>query len=65
MPTRIEVVGDVRTTDGQSLRGLEIDTIHPPDAGSNLVFAELYDADESVISTSAPGSTANMGGEPP
>jgi hypothetical protein len=32
MPTRIQVVGDVRTVDGESLRGLEVDSIYPPDA---------------------------------
>jgi hypothetical protein len=58
MPTKIQVVGEVRTVDGESLRGLEIDSIYPPDTGSNLLRAAVYDPADGTIDTSGPASNA-------
>ncbi|HEX9731252.1 MAG TPA: hypothetical protein VGG06_04605 [Thermoanaerobaculia bacterium] len=58
MPTRIQVVGDVRTVDGESLRGLEVDSIYPPDAGSNLLRATVYDPADGTIDTSGAAGNA-------
>jgi hypothetical protein len=58
VPTEIEIVGDLKTVDGKSLNGLEIVSIAPFDAGSNLTFAEVYAADGGEIETSGPGDDA-------
>lgn len=55
MPTDIRIVGDLRTADGRSLQGLEIVSIAPFDAGSNLTFAEVFDPGDGSIETSGPG----------
>ena len=57
MPSRIRVVGDVRTRAGQSLKGLVVDSIFPPNAGSNLLRARVYDPKSGAISTSGPANT--------
>lgn len=55
MPSRIEVVGDVKTKDGLSLAGLVVDSVFPPNAGSNLLLAKIFEPD--ALSTSGPGQT--------
>lgn len=58
VPTGVTIVGDLRTADGKSLMNLEIVSISPFDAGSNLTYAEAYAADGGAIETSAPGDDA-------
>lgn len=51
-PVAVRVVGDVRTVDGQSLRGLSFRGVSDADGGPSLVLAERYVPGDGIISTS-------------
>jgi hypothetical protein len=55
IPRRIDIVGDIRTVDYESLKGLRIRGIEGPDAGPTLVLAEQFIPGASDIGISPPG----------
>ena len=54
-PRRIEIVGDVRTTAGDSLNGLVVRRVLSTDVGPRLLLAERFTPGDGIIDTSQPG----------
>lgn len=58
-PTGIQIVGDVMTVNGTSLRGLRTKSVSEVNGGPTLVLAEHFDPAAGVISTSSDGDGSN------
>ncbi len=54
-PMKISVVGDLLTSNGTNLRGLEVGEIADTDNGPSLVAAEVFDPADGLIATSGIG----------
>lgn len=57
-PVAIRIVGDVRTTDGDSLRGLVTRRVSGTDVGPQLLLAERFAPGDGMIDTSTGDDTA-------